>query len=225
MEQLQANLAEHGAVFFADEQTNGRGQMGKKWQSLRGENIIFSVILNTKALLLSKPFPLSAAIALACIDLLKQYISDDLSIKWPNDIYWRDRKAGGILIENIVVGNKWPWSIVGIGININQTFFAGLEQKAVSLKQITGKTKDPIQLTKELCGFLSTRLLQLEKLGIDSIMKNYQQFLYKRNEPAKLKKGNMVGIYTIIGVSETGELITNAGIEQRFSHGEVKWIF
>ncbi len=224
MEQLQANLAEHGAAFFADEQTNGKAQMGKHWHSLPGQNILLSVIMNTKALSLSKPFPLSAAIALACIDVLQQYIQEDLSIKWPNDIYWRDRKTGGILIENLITGNKWPWSIVGMGININQTVFEGMEQKAVSLKQITGKTYSAVAIAKELCTFLTARLTQLELVGSNAIMDDYQQLLYKRNQSARLKKGNIIGTYTIIAVSEDGELVTNSGLEQRFTHGSVEWV-
>ncbi len=224
MEQLQANLAEHGAVFFANEQTMGKGQMGKKWHSLPGENMLFSVILNTAHLSFSKPFPLSAAIALACVDLLRQFIPEDICIKWPNDIYWGDRKAGGILIENIILGTHWPWAIVGIGININQTNFDKLGNKAVSLKQITGKTYDPVLLTKEFCEFLTARLSQLETDGNKAVLFDYQQVLYKRNKLTKLKKGNMVTTHTILGVSEAGELITHAGIEQRFTHGSVEWV-
>lgn len=224
MEQLQANLAEHGAAFFADEQTQGKGQMGKIWHSSPGENILLSVIINTQTLSLSKPFPLSAAIALACIDLLSPYIPEGLTIKWPNDIYWGDRKTGGILIENCISGNNWNWSIAGMGININQTKFPIIHQKAVSLKQITGKTYQPLELAKNLCGYLTNRLRQLKIDGVHAILTDYGNILYKKGKMVKLKKENIVGIYSIDGVSESGELITHAGIEQRFTHGSVEWM-
>lgn len=224
MEQVQANLAVHGAAFFANEQTAGKGQRGKQWEASKGENILLSVVLNTQFLMLTQQFHLTVMVALACFDFLAQYIPDELSIKWPNDLYWRDRKTAGILIETSVLGDKWPWAVVGIGINVNQTRFSSLANKAVSIKQITGKSEDPIKLAKELCHFLELRYQQLKANGFAQLLSLYRQHLYKKNSTVRLKRNNIVGDYTIQSVAENGDLIVNAGIELQFAHGTVEWV-
>lgn len=225
MEQLQAKLAEHGAAFFADLQTHGKGQMGKKWESESGQNLLLSVILNVSPLNIGQQFALSAATALAGFDLLSQYIPSDLSIKWPNDLYWRDRKAGGILIENQISGGIWTNAIAGIGININQTEFKGVDKKAVSLKQITGEEKNPVVLAKAFCECLNQRFNQLFlQGGIEEILANYNAVLYKKGQEVKLKTGNITANYTINEVDLKGVLLATAAIQQAFLHGAVEWI-
>src|SRR3989339_322757 len=225
MEQLQAKMAEHGAAFFADLQTAGKGQMGKKWESELGQNLLLSVILNVSTLNIGHQFALSAAIALASWDLLSQYIPSELTIKWPNDIYWGDRKAGGILIENQISGGIWTYAIAGIGININQTEFEGVKQKAVSLKQITGKTYQPVELAKELCIHLNKRYHQLtQPTGPQKLIDQYNAVLYKRAHLVKLKIGSITAKYCINAVNSNGDLLATAGIQHQFTHGKVEWI-
>lgn len=225
MEQLQAKMAEHGAAFFADLQTHGKGQMGKKWESESGQNLLLSVILNVSPLNIGQQFALSASTALACFDLLSHYIPSDLSIKWPNDLYWRDRKAGGILIDNQISGGIWTNAIAGIGININQTHFKEADKKAVSLKQILGLEMDPILLAKELCECLNKRFQQLvEHGGIEKVLTEYNAVLYKKGQLVKLKTGNITALYTINEVNLKGALLARAAIEQEFLHGSVEWI-
>lgn len=225
MEQLQAKMAEHGAAFFADLQTAGKGQMGKKWESESGQNLLLSVVLNVSALNIGHQFALSAAIALASRDFLAQYIPSDLSIKWPNDIYWGDRKAGGILIENQISRGIWAYSIAGIGININQTHFAGIKHKAVSLKQITGKTHQPVELAKLLCSQIEKRFQELLKPdGPIQIMEEYNAVLFKKDQLVKLKTGNIIANYCINEVTQKGVLLATAGIQHQFNHGEVEWL-
>jgi len=225
MEQLQAKMAEHGAAFFADLQTAGKGQMGKKWESESGQNLLLSVVLNVSSLNIGHQFALSAAIALASRDLLSKYIPSDLSIKWPNDIYWNDRKAGGILIENQISGGIWTYAIAGIGLNINQAHFEGVQQKAVSLKQITGKSHQPVELAKTLCFELEQRFHQLLKPeGPNQIIKEYNAVLFKKGEVVKLKTGNITANYCINEVTKNGVLLATAGIQHQFTHGEVKWV-
>ncbi|MGI9137851.1 MAG: biotin--[acetyl-CoA-carboxylase] ligase, partial [Sediminibacterium sp.] len=98
------------------------------------------------------------AVALGAQAFFMVYAGDETKIKKPNDIYWRDRKAGGILIENIVRGNIWTWAVIGIGVNINQTQFSNDAGNPVSLKQITGKNWDVKSLQKKLSSALSTSL-------------------------------------------------------------------
>ena len=224
MDKLQANLAAHGAAFFAWEQTEGKGQMGKLWLAKKGENSLLSVILDTSFLLISQQFRVSVIVALACYDCLSPYISDDLTIKWPNDIYWRDRKTGGILIENNLSGVKWQWSIAGVGLNINQTVFPEMLIKAVSLKQITGKNHDPLLIANEFCACLNRRYESLKNEGFTNLLNDFNNKLYKKGELVKLKKNNIVSAYVIKNVTENGELIAEAGIEHHFLHGSVGWI-
>jgi BirA family transcriptional regulator, biotin operon repressor / biotin---[acetyl-CoA-carboxylase] ligase len=224
MQQVQANLAAHGTVFFADEQTNGKGQMGKSWEGKAGQNIALSAILDCSFLSISHQFYLSMAVALACFDCLSQFLPSDWSIKWPNDIYWGDRKAGGILIENSVQGSLWQWAIVGIGLNINQTEFGELGKKAVSLKQVTGKEWDRLFIAQQLCNHLEIRFQQLRNKQFHLILQEYQIHLYKLNQLVRLKKGAMVGEYKIKSVNAKGELIAEKGIDFHFPHGSVEWV-
>lgn len=225
MEQLQAKMAEHGAAFFADLQTQGKGQMGKQWASEPGQNLLLSVILNTAQLNMGHQFALSAATALACYDFLSRYIPSELTIKWPNDLYWRDRKAGGILIENQISGGIWTYAVAGMGININQTDFAGIHKKVVSLKQITGENHTPVELAKVLCKDLERRYQQLlGHSGPEHILADYNAVLYQKDQAVKLKKDNIVATYTIHGVNHKGTLLASAGLPYEFSHGSIEWM-
>src|SRR6188474_1138078 len=136
---------QHGMAIFSHEQTAGKGQRGKNWASEKGSNIALSILLNPYPLSVPDQFKLSVCIAVSVWDLFSKYAGDETKIKWPNDLYWRDRKAGGILIENVIqssppvsdlvgrqlsvadtkkpIENKWQWAVIGIGININQTNF------------------------------------------------------------------------------------------------------
>lgn len=162
MANVHAGLAKHGNIWLALEQTAGKGQRGKLWESAPGENIIFTAVLEPNFLPLTSQILLSIAVALACYDLFSRYAGEETRLKKPNDLYWRDRKAGGILIENVIKGDQWTHAIVGIGINVNQTVFSPDLPNPVSLKQITGKTFGPLQLSKELCACLERRYEQLK---------------------------------------------------------------
>ena len=234
-------LAQHGMTIFAHEQTDGKGQRGKKWSSEKGSNIAVSIVINPNSLVLSEQFKLSVCVAISIHEFFSRFAGDETKIKWPNDLYWRDRKAGGVLIEN-VVGNRelgpdsyrvrsqelgtqdWKWSVVGIGININQTSFPSNLPNPVSLKQITGKEFDPIKLAKELCLIFDKNFQLLITGNFKQLFVLYQAHLYKKDEKVKLKKGNQVFKTIIKAVSETGQLITHHSIEERFEFGEVEWI-
>jgi BirA family transcriptional regulator, biotin operon repressor / biotin---[acetyl-CoA-carboxylase] ligase len=123
MAKVHAGLASHGTVFFAHEQSAGKGQRGKTWITEAGANIIMSIVLQPDLLEIKHQFALSACIAVCLHDFFQKYSGNDCRIKWPNDLYWRDRKTGGILIENVILGTAWKYAIVGIGININQVAF------------------------------------------------------------------------------------------------------
>ena len=162
--------------------------------------------------------------ALACHDLFLKYAGDETTIKWPNDIYWRDRKAGGILIENLIRGDQWAWSVVGIGINVNQAHFPEMLKNPVSLKQITGKEHDTRDLARELCKCVEGRLGDWREKGAGFLLDEYNQRLYKRGESVKLKKESIVFPCIIKEVSLNGDLIIDGAAQESFRFGEVEWV-
>jgi len=225
MAQAHAGMAIHGTMFFAHEQWAGKGQRGRSWTSIPGENIILSTVLEPVNLLITQQFALSVSVALACYDLFSRYAGvADTAIKWPNDLYWGDRKAGGILIENSFKGDQWAYSIVGTGININQTQFPGTARNPVSLKQITGRPFDAVMLARELGACLEVRYQQLIEGATGLLLEEYNRRLYKREQSIRLKKDQAVFQTVVKEVSPAGELITRDVLERRFGFGEVEWI-
>jgi len=230
---VHEGMAQHGWTVMSHEQTAGKGQRGKKWSTGK-DNLAISIITNPYPLRPSEGFQLSACTAVAVYDFFYSYAGIDTKIKWPNDIYWRDRKAGGILIENVIgspepgvqsrESGEWKWSVIGIGININQTSFSADLPNPVSMRQITGKKFDVVSLAKELCEILDKYYRELISGEFKKYFKRYLQALYKKGEKIKIKKGSRVFEATIKGVSESGQLIVQHSIEERFEFGEVEWV-
>jgi BirA family transcriptional regulator, biotin operon repressor / biotin---[acetyl-CoA-carboxylase] ligase len=224
MGRVYAQLAKHGDVYLAREQTAGKGQRGKEWRTAAGENITVSVVLDTKTLLFSSQFLLSAGVALAACDLITEKVKNGVKIKWPNDIYWCDRKAGGILIENVLQGVEWKFAVAGIGLNINQAAFPAELPNPVSLKQITGRQWNIEDLTRELAACLERRWQQLATGRGDQLLEEYNDILYRKTERVKLKKQAVVFETVIKEVNKAGELITEDALTQRFNSGDVQWV-
>jgi BirA family biotin operon repressor/biotin-[acetyl-CoA-carboxylase] ligase len=220
-----AGKASHGTLVFAHDQWAGKGQRGRSWSSTRGENIILSAVLEPVALPPPAGFALSAGVALACYDFFSVYAGQEsTAIKWPNDLYWNDRKAGGILIENQIKGDRWLYAIVGIGMNINQVEFPSTARNPVSLRQITGRRFDAIALAKELGRWLERRFAELEARGAQALIEAYNAVLYRRGQEVRLRKDNAVFSTRVERVTAQGELVTRDVLERRFSFGEVEWI-
>lgn len=231
LKQTHEGKSQHGMTFFAHEQLAGKGQRGKVWKSEKGANIILSVIIQPDFLSVSDQFQLSACVAVAVHDFFSQYAGNDTKIKWPNDLYWQNKKAGGILIANIIGSNApgWKWAVVGIGININQVSFSADLKNPVSLKQITGKNFDTVKMAKELCKKLDSYYRQLMESGFENIYSYYLSHLYKKDQVVKLQKDKRVFTVTIKSVSPSGQLIVQNAIEEhpmdiRFEFGEVEWL-
>lgn len=229
-EQIDAKMAHHGMAIFAHHQEAGKGQRGKSWLDEPGNNIAMSIILKPVRLSLSHQFQLTACIANAVCHFYSKYAGDDTKIKWPNDLYWQDRKAGGILIESIISssGNnvsKWDWAIAGIGININQVNFPAHLPNPVSLKQITGKNFDPVLLAKELVVQILSGFNQLYEKGFENVYSDYIEHLYKKNELVKFKKGNRVFEAMVKSVTPQGKLLLHHSIDEEFDFGEIEWGF
>ena len=228
-------LAQHGAAIFAHEQLAGKGQRGKYWIAEKDANILLSIVVKPRPLQLAQQFQLSACVAVALHDFFMKYAGDNSKIKWPNDLYWQDRKAGGILVESVVrsegalagadlAPGQWDWAIIGIGVNINQPSFPSNLPNPVSLKQITGKDFRVVSLAKELCTVLENYLQQLITSGFENIYSKYISNLYKKGSVIKLKMGNRVFEATLKTVSPLGKLIVQHALEEEFDFGEVEWI-
>ncbi len=221
---VQKGAAQHGDAWFAWEQTAGKGQRNRQWVATPGENIVLSVVLAPGPLLLNARFSLGIAVALACHDLLGSLIKENISIKWPNDLYWNDRKAGGILIENQVRGEQWQYAIAGIGINVNQVRFPEGVRNPVSLKQILGHDLDVLLQARRLCEFLEMRYSQLVNGETEVLWEAYNRVLYQKDQQVKLRRNNIVFSTTIRGVDQQGLLLTENALPEQFRVGEVEWV-
>jgi len=175
-EMHKKGLAQEGTVVRSITQTAGRGQIGNHWESESEKNLTFSVLLYPPSLSVRQQFLLSEMAALAVLKTLEKELSD-VCIKWPNDIYYKDKKICGILIENEIEGALISSSIIGIGWNVNQLLFKSNAPNPVSMKQITGRQYDLDQLldTFVSCFHDSYAMLQSDPFQIE---KEYRQHLY-----------------------------------------------
>jgi BirA family biotin operon repressor/biotin-[acetyl-CoA-carboxylase] ligase len=224
MQQIHAGLAAHGEVFFTHNQVAGRGQRGRQWWMVPGQAIAMSVVLETLKLSTSERFRLSAAMALGVLEWLRNRAPGAWMIKWPNDLYYNDRKAGGILIENVVQGGRWTKAVVGIGINMNQHAFPNHLPNPISLHQITGCTYVCAFEAQELCVFLQYYWQQLMEGGWDTILQQYNEALYGRGSVCRLRKDNAIIPCLVQGVDAQGHLLAGENHEYRFEFGDVQWV-
>ncbi len=221
---LKEQRAVHGEAWFALEQTAGKGQRGKQWLSQPASNIMVSIVLKTNGLAVSDLFYLSMAMAIGTRDWMAQHTGDETTIKWPNDLYWRDRKAGGILIENKWSGSEWQYAVVGIGINVNQVAFQEVGRKTVSLRQITGKTYDLMDELHQLFSHLEIRWQQLMAGEKAAIHTAYEENLFGKGQLCRFKRNNIVFESRVLGVQPSGELLTRDHSDRIFRVGEVEWV-
>jgi BirA family biotin operon repressor/biotin-[acetyl-CoA-carboxylase] ligase len=223
MGMVKKGTASNGNTVFAMEQTRGKGRRGKRWDTIVGENITMSIVEEMQWLPVSQQFQLSVAVALACHDFFSRHTSESVRIKWPNDIFINDSKAGGILIESLIQGPLWQWSVIGLGMNINQVQFEAYGLSPVSLKQITGKKYDVLQMAEELRNLVWKRIDDLKKNNFLKMLEEYNGKLYAKDRLVMLKKQNIVFQTTITGVSASGQLITQDVMERKFNFDEVEF--
>lgn len=200
-ELLRTQTVANFTVVSADTQFSGKGQRGAVWQSEPGKNLIMSVLFRGVAKDASQLFALNALVATTVVRVLQKHAIAQLHVKWPNDILSGNRKIGGILIENSM-GDSID-SIVGIGINVNQTNFDGLPQ-ASSLAVVSGKTFDKDALVQEMASALEAAC---QNPNWETIWQGYQSQLYKRDVPSAFESAageKFMGI--IRRVSEQGLL-------------------
>ncbi|MCD2423975.1 biotin--[acetyl-CoA-carboxylase] ligase [Niabella pedocola] len=228
LSRIREGLAYHGMGVFAHEQLAGKGQRGKKWVTASGQNIHLSLIIAPKGLELAQLFALSAMIAVETRAFLADLATGNWFIKWPNDIYFQDRKAVGMLIENIITGQKWNWAVAGIGININQDHFPEELKQAVSLKQVTGKSYDCLELANELARRIFNRFNALET-GFEAtfalVLEQYNRFLYKRNEPVIFRDEQGTVFPAVVkAVNSQGRLLLEGAPKPMYDFGALSWL-
>lgn len=223
MRLIDADTAQPGMTITALQQTAGKGQRGRKWEAASGESLIMSIIIFPE-LKLEQQFMLSAATAVAVAAALEEIIQEhEVHIKWPNDIMIGDKKAGGILIENVLRGSTWVYAVLGIGINILQTDISHLP-KATSLKKITGKNYDLITVRETI---RATLFKTLDNLHENEIIKQYNERLYKKDKQQFFTDGNSQWEVQVIKALSDGRLniIEENGEENFYTHGFQNWVY
>ena len=173
---------EDEGFLFAGYQTAGRGQTGNGWESEADKNLLCSILVESRKAKDKRPFYLNVAVSVAVYRVIQSIVfersglgslSEAVSIKWPNDIYWGDKKIAGILIENAIIGSEMKYSIAGIGLNVNQTEFVSNAPNPVSLKQITGKEYNIDRLMQQLYA-------EVQKALNEDVWAEYKSHLYRR---------------------------------------------
>jgi BirA family biotin operon repressor/biotin-[acetyl-CoA-carboxylase] ligase len=193
MAQIKAGLAKSGSCYTADFQTNGKGQHGRVWESSKGQNLLCSYILELNSLDALKNWTpadqigFSAAIALGARAFFAAFAGSETKIKKPNDIYFSDRKAGGILIENLVRGQEWTWTVIGIGMNINQTEFSpealnSVSSNPISLQEITNQSWDLKKMQQHLSEALNNAIHDWLQFGEEATLKTLEQHIIELDQ-------------------------------------------
>ena len=215
------------SVIAAVTQTAGRGQRGNRWVSAPGDNLTFSLLLKPQGL------PVREVMALTCLATLavRDTLRDEgvaAVIKWPNDIYVGKRKICGMLVENGLEGTDIGWSVIGIGINLNQTEFPGEVLNPTSLKRLTGCSYELEPFLEKVCHAIEILLPELETAGgRNGLMQAYERDLFQKDSPARYRDiatgKEFTGI--IRGVTPEGLLRIEAeGCERTFGFKEISYI-
>ena len=197
------------SVVVADYQTAGKGCGSNSWESERGKNLTFSVLLHPKEIPASCQFRISEIVSVAICKVLEQYLSpltslhSPLMIKWPNDIYVGDRKICGILIENRLQGSSILDSIVGIGLNVNQTAFLSDAPNPVSMKQVLGREVD----REELLQLFLKELEAVYAMDIEPLSADYRQRLYRKDGFYDYQDGGGMFKAKLLNVQDDGRLV------------------
>ena len=215
-------LKAHGEgtmVVVADYQTAGKGCGTNSWESERGKNLTFSMLIHPTDIPASQQFRITEVVSVALCEVLEQYIGD-VSIKWPNDIYMGDKKICGVLIENRLQGNVIVDSIIGIGLNVNQTEFVSDAPNPVSLRQLLGREIDREALLHD---FLET----LETVSSsETTYSAYRNKLFRMGKQAVFsdETGRFEG--TIQDVETDGRLLIKdlSGQARRYAFKEVQFV-
>jgi len=200
-----------GTVIMAESQYAGRGQQLNRWHSEPGKNLRFSLLLKPHFLAIQQQFDLTRVISLGVASALKQVTGKNITIKWPNDIYYNDSKLGGILIENMVQGRHIKNSIIGIGLNVNQAAFPPEVPNPASLIQILHTDYDLLTLLSQLCSYIEAWYLKLKAGKLTEIRDAYRQNLYGLNQERYFASDNITFKGVITDVLPEDLLLVSTG--------------
>lgn len=220
---IAASRETEGTVVTSEYQLAGKGQRGNIWESERGKNVMVSIILNPRFMNPTAQFSLHTISSLAIYDSLFPFLGNKLKIKWPNDIYYGDKKICGILIENSVRGNTIDSSTIGIGLNVNQVVFT--TPNTTSLKEIMLEEMDRYDLIENILLHLEKRYLQLKSNKILELRAEYKLKLYRLNQSHLFEtdRGKFLG--EIKGVDDFGGLLIQDDTEVKsYYFKEVRFV-
>ncbi len=211
-------------IIIAEEQLSGKGQKGNAWESEKGKNLLFSIIVYPNFLKIYDQFLLSKVVSLGICNVISMF-SDSVSVKWPNDIYINDNKLCGILIENSVSGDKINHSIIGIGLNVNQKSFLSNAPNPVSLSEILKMELDKNEVFEMVIKSISDWYLLLKEGERALINDAYTKVMYKIGLEANFKDKNSIFIGKIKGVDSIGQLIIEKeGVDCFYGFKEVEFL-
>lgn len=213
-------------VVSAGEQTAGKGMGSNSWESEAGQNLTFSVALDTSFLPAERQFLLSEAVPLGIIEVLDTLLpAEKLFIKWPNDLYYVNRKIGGILINSTIKASKMDVSIIGIGLNVNQMQFRDWPTLPISLKMITGKSYDLEPLLEQMAESVRTKVRQLQT-DLLAIEQAYLGRLFRYHSWADYEFGGKKERLSITGIDCFGrlQLVDEQQVLRTFDIKEIKFV-
>jgi BirA family biotin operon repressor/biotin-[acetyl-CoA-carboxylase] ligase len=221
---IKKGPVEEGTVILADFQTKGKGQKDGYWESEKGKNLTFSIILYPNFLDIQKQFYLSMSISIGIVEFLS-HLSVKSKIKWPNDICINNKKVAGILIENSIKRNIISSSIIGIGINVNQTEFKSSAPNPTSLYLELNKTFDIKNTYHLLISYLNRWIKLLHNSHYKKIKSIYKKNLFLINKKACFTDINGKFDGRIIDVEESGILLikTDSKKVRKYNFKEVSF--
>lgn len=217
---------EEFTTVYADYQTSGKGQRGNTWEAERGANLLFSFVYYPTFLEARCQFILSQIVSLAVCQELDQY-TEGVSIKWPNDIYWQDRKIAGILIENDLAGMHIGRCVTGIGLNINQPAFSDALPNPVSLTQITHRVYNCREILENIMNRVRELYKAVKEENQDAIVAaRYKERLFRRQGMHRYADAGGEWMARIVEVEPDGHLVLEdeEGHMRRFAFKEVEYI-
>ena len=210
-----------GLVVSTDFQTRGRGQGSNVWQSERGANLLFSIGLDVGFIKAAEQFRLSQAVSVGIAEALQKHLPEKgISIKWPNDIYFGDRKMAGILISNTLNGDMMCRSVVGVGINVNQTVFDPSLPNPVSMAAVAGHVFDRAAVLNEVTASIASAQ------GQNAVNDRYISLSYRFGKWDKYEFGGNVRELMIVGFSQWGLLqaVDRAGAKHEFDLKQIRFV-
>ena len=213
-----------GSIVLADYQSDGRGISGSYWESERGKNLTFSVLYYPMNLPSNRPFVIAEMASLSVKYTLDKYLHD-VTVKWPNDIYYGDNKITGILIENTVYQGCITQSIIGIGLNVNQTIFRSNAPNAISMAQITGFAFDRLGIMNDFRQTFAEQNIRIDNRHYAAIHNDYLKVLYHKTGFHSFIDAQGAFKASILDIEPSGHLVLERkdGYISRYAFKEVSF--